>query len=290
MKPIHISTPLLLAILLISGLSTAQNSTTKSTKNKEVIMSATQHNKEIVRKLYEQSLNKRNLELLHNLVSEDYVGVRGIKGAAGFQEPVIPLIKAFPDIQWNIEELIGEGDKVVVKWKLQGTHTGQWQHYATTGKTITNDGMAVFELKDGKIISGQVLTDRLGFLQQIEALPLDLTQLSNRKPSGNQVNFIDKFHVPASAKQEFMERVKINRNFIKNLPGFIEDAAYERTDENGNLVFITIAVWENEDAVNKAKEAVQAEYKKQGFNMPEMLERLNITMDRGMYRGEIANR
>jgi heme-degrading monooxygenase HmoA len=133
-----------------------------------------------------------------------------------------------------------------------------------------------------------VLTDRLDFLQQLGALPQDLTQLSNRQPSGNQVNFIDKFLVPAKAKQEFMERVKINRNFIKNLPGFIEDAAYERTDENGNLVFITIAVWENEDAVKKAKEAVQAEYKKQGFNMPEMLERLNITMDRGMYKTETA--
>jgi predicted ester cyclase/heme-degrading monooxygenase HmoA len=288
MKSTHTLAPLVLAILLISGPSNAQNNTTKSTKNKEVIMSATQHNKEVVRKLYEQSLTKRNLELLRDLVSEDYVGVRGIKGAAGFQEPVVPVIKGFPDIQWTIEELLGEGDKVFVKWKLQGTHTGQWQHYAITGKTITNEGMAVFELKDGKIINGKVLTDRLDFLQQLGALPQDLTQLSNRQPSGNQVNFIDKFLVPAKAKQEFLERVKINRNFIKNLPGFIEDAAYERTDENGNLVFITIAVWESEDAVKKAKEAVQAEYKKQGFNMPEMLERLNITMDRGVYREEMA--
>jgi steroid delta-isomerase-like uncharacterized protein len=156
-------------------------------------MSATQRNKEVVRKLYEQSLSKRNLELLRDLVSEDYVGVRGIKGAAGFQEPIVPVIKAFPDIQWNIEELIGEGDKVFVQWKLQGTHTGQWQHYAITGKTITNDGMAVFELKDGKIVNGKVLTDRLDFLQQIEALPQDLTQLSNRKSSGNQVNLLTNF-------------------------------------------------------------------------------------------------
>jgi predicted ester cyclase/heme-degrading monooxygenase HmoA len=290
MKSTHTRIHMLLAILLIPAVSSAQsaNNINKSTKNKEVIMSATQHNKEVVRKLYEQSLNKRNLELLRDLVSEDYVGVRGIKGAAGFQEPVVPVIKGFPDIQWTIEELLGEGDKVFVKWKLQGTHTGQWQHYAITGKTITNEGMAVFELKDGKIINGKVLTDRLDFLQQLGALPQDLTQLSNRQPSGNQVNFIDKFLVPAKAKQEFLERVKINRNFIKNLPGFIKDAAYERTDENGNLVFITIAVWESEDAVKKAKEAVQAEYQKQGFNMPEMLERLNITMDRGVYREEMA--
>ncbi len=99
--------------------------------------------------------------------------------------------------------------------------------------------------------------------------------------------FIDKFLVPEKAKQEFTERVNINRNFIKKLTGFIEDGAYERTDEHGNLIYITIAVWENEDALKKAKEAVQAEYKKQGFNPAEMFERLNITMDRGTYKEAI---
>lgn len=99
--------------------------------------------------------------------------------------------------------------------------------------------------------------------------------------------FIDKFLIPEIAKLEFIERVNINRNFIKELAGFIEDSAYERTDEHGNLIYITIAVWENEDALKKAKEAVQAEYKKHGFNPAEMFERLNITMDRGSYKEAI---
>jgi hypothetical protein len=60
----------------------------------------------------------------------------------------------------------------------------------------------------------------------------------------------------------FYERTSINRKFIKILPGFIEDAAYEYTDKDGNLICITVAVWENVQALNKAKEAVQAEYKK----------------------------
>ncbi|PSL43856.1 antibiotic biosynthesis monooxygenase [Chitinophaga niastensis] len=99
--------------------------------------------------------------------------------------------------------------------------------------------------------------------------------------------FIDKFLVPGKAKQEFKERVSINRNLIKNITGFIEDAAYERTDEHGNLVYVTTAVWESEAALKKAKEIVQAEYKQQGFNLVEMFERLNITMDRGIYNEAI---
>ncbi len=95
--------------------------------------------------------------------------------------------------------------------------------------------------------------------------------------------FIDRFTVPANAKQEFFERMKYNRDFIKTMPGFIEDNAYEAVEDNGNLTIVTVAVWENNDAVNKAKEAVQAEYNRTGFNMPEFLKRLNISIERGVY-------
>lgn len=285
MKSVH----LFLAMLLMSGMCNAQTTDkiNENTKNKEVIMSAIQRNKEVVRKLYEQALNKRNLALLQEFVSEDYVGIGGEKGAAAFEVPVAALFKALPDIQWKIEEIVGEDDKVVVRWKVQGTHTGPFQHIAATGNTISNDGIGIYELKDGKVINAQVHTDRLGFLQQLEVLPLDLTLLSNKKAHKDQIYFIDKFFVPEKGRQEFMERLNINRNFIKTLPGFVEDAAYEHTDEHGNLIFITIAVWENEEALEKAKETVQAAYKKQGFNLAEMIERLKITMDRGIYQEAI---
>lgn len=146
-------------------------------------MSVSHHNQEIVREVYESALNKRNMGLLQDLISSDFVGIRGLKGAAGFEEPVAGLIKSFPDIQWKIEDLIGEGSKVSVRWKWEGTFTGApFTTYPATGKGVTNDGMAIFELKDGKITSAQVLTDRLGFLQQVEVLPADLTTLPSRKP------------------------------------------------------------------------------------------------------------
>jgi|GEM_PF-494485 len=112
---------------------------------------------------------------------------------------------------------------------------------------------------------------------------MDTLLPSNRKMGKDHAYFIDQFLVPANARQEFIERTTINRQFIKTLPGFIEDAAYERTDEQGNTVFVTVAVWESKEALDKAKEAVQAEYKKQGFNPQAMMERLHITMNRGIY-------
>ena len=96
--------------------------------------------------------------------------------------------------------------------------------------------------------------------------------------------FIDKFIIPQSGKQEFTERMNFNRNFIKNLPGFLGDAAYEREDGNGNTICITVANWESEDVLNQAKAAVQAEYQRIGFNPAELLARLNITMEREIYQ------
>ncbi|QOG02890.1 antibiotic biosynthesis monooxygenase [Flavobacterium sp. MDT1-60] len=110
------------------------------------------------------------------------------------------------------------------------------------------------------------------------------SQTEAKKSEAMKQIFIDKFIVPEKSKQEFLERVRINRNFIKHLNGFIKDDAYESTDEKGNLIYMTIAVWENEAVLKKAKETVQAEYKKEGFNISEMLERLNIVMDRNIYK------
>jgi hypothetical protein len=96
--------------------------------------------------------------------------------------------------------------------------------------------------------------------------------------------FIDQFIVPATARQEFKERMKINRDFIKKLEGFVEDRAYEREDDQGNLICITTAIWQNDTVLQKAKAAVQQLYQQQGFDMKAMLQRLNVNMQRNTYR------
>ncbi len=96
--------------------------------------------------------------------------------------------------------------------------------------------------------------------------------------------FIDKFTVPQNAYEEFTQRMNHNRKFLRTLSGFVEDTAYERSDENGNFIIITVAVWSNQETLKKAKEAVEVEYKRIGFNPGEMMARLKVTMDRGIYQ------
>lgn len=236
-------------------------------------------NKAIIQDLYEKVMNKRDMSLLPLMVSEEYTGPEGSKGVAGFTAPIAPLIAAFPDIQWKVSSLVSDGDKVVAGWTWHGTQTGDYKNIPATGKTIHINGVAIYQLKNGKIIAGEVQTDRLGFLTGLGVLPADIATA----PVNEQVQFIDRFLVPSAGIAEFKQRVAVNRRFIKTLPGFISDAAYEYIDEQGNLVFVTIAQWQNKAAVASAREQVQAEYKRSGFDMPAMMKRLGISMDRGLY-------
>lgn len=284
MKSANIAIPVTMATMLIAGISNAQQTNyNKNIKNKEIIMSISEKNKQVVQKLYEQGLNKKNFDLLKELISDEYVGFQGTKGAPGFLAPVIPLFNAIPDAHYELQDLIADDNKVAIHWQLHGTQTGAFRNIEPTGKAFINEGMAVFELKDGKITKGQVLTDRLAFLQSLEVLPSDLNQLYTKRSHNGQINFIDKFLIPAAASKEFHDRMQVNRNFIKTLPGFIEDAAYEYTDNNGNIICVTVASWESKEAMAKAKDAVQAEYKKEGFDMAGFIQRLGITIDRGVY-------
>ena len=94
---------------------------------------------------------------------------------------------------------------------------------------------------------------------------------------------IDKFVVPEAALTEFTERMNYNRKFIETLDGFVQDGVYKRTNEAGDPVIVTMAVWEDAGKIEKAKIAVQAEYQRIGFNMVDFISNLGIKIEREFY-------
>lgn len=278
MKTATTTISLLLAGAMLPAIANAQQTNQQTpANNKAIIM---ENNKAIVTALYEAALNKKQLALLPDFISDAFEGAAGAKGVSGFIDPFMPLLNAFPDIQYKVITLLSDGNKVVARWKWTGTQTGAFRNVAATGKTISSDGISIYEFREGKIVGADVQLDRLGILQALNVVPLNIAPV---KPLKDRVQFIDKFLVPANAIAEFNERTTFNRRYIKTLPGFITDAEYTYTDEQGNLICITVANWESKAALAKAKEAVQAVYKEQGFNPAEMFKRLGITADRGIY-------
>lgn len=108
------------------------------------------------------------------LISDDYVGASGDRGPSAFANNVMSLRQGFPDIQFTLEYLVAEGDRVAVRWKWRGTHQGTFNGFPASQKQVANDGTVIYRLKDHKIAETWLQTDRLGVLQQIGVVPKEL--------------------------------------------------------------------------------------------------------------------
>jgi predicted ester cyclase len=78
----------------------------------------------------------------------------------------------FRDLSGGVEDLIADGDKVVVRWRITGTCTTPFPHITTgvtipAGKTITRRGISVLTVDNGKVVEERTHEDRLGVLEQL---------------------------------------------------------------------------------------------------------------------------
>ena len=81
---------------------------------------------------------------------------------------------AFPDLHFEVKEIICEGDRVVTRWHLTGTHSGaDFQGIKSSGRKVSVDGVSIDTIKDGVVLEGFDAWDALGFRQQLGALPKD---------------------------------------------------------------------------------------------------------------------
>lgn len=143
--------------------------------------SSLEKHKAIIRNLYEKFLNTGNLEMLKEIISERYTGVRGEKGPEGFAETVNSIRIAFPDIKWTIEDLMAEGNKVIVRWSWKGTNKASFRGLPASNKEVVDNAITIYEFSGDKIIKAWIQSDKLGFLQQIGVISQDITTSANRK-------------------------------------------------------------------------------------------------------------
>ena len=127
-------------------------------------------NKQTVRKLYEEYINRERRELLPELVSADFIGPDGRRGPAVFAATIDALRRGVPDITFELQDVIAEGDRVAIRWTWSGTHKGALNGLPASNRRVKNDGIAIYDLRDGKVSRAWLQTDRLGFLQQIGAV------------------------------------------------------------------------------------------------------------------------
>jgi C-1 hydroxylase len=126
-----------------------------------------EENKAIVRKVVEAA-NKRNLDLMNEIIAPDFVDhKRQLQGLEALKQWAAMIYKSFSDFHETIEAIIAEGDKVWVRLKITGTHTGEFLGLAPTGKKFTETSVDIFRIVNGKLVEGWNVCDELDFLNQI---------------------------------------------------------------------------------------------------------------------------
>ena len=129
-------------------------------------------NKALLRRFYKDVYVDWDMAVVDDVVSPRFTSHDWPEGATGpqaFRKYYAALRSAVPDARYEVDDLIAEGDRVVVRWRLLGTHEGDFRGIAPTGRAITLVGIAIYRVDQGKLIERWVVSDLYGMLEETAA-------------------------------------------------------------------------------------------------------------------------
>ncbi|MFL5348728.1 MAG: ester cyclase [Hyalangium sp.] len=152
----------LLTLTLLTGCAT----TTSGTRN----LVAEEENKRLARAFTEEIYNQRQLDRIPVYVAQDFVDESPgappeAKGPDFVRKQAEASLAALPDLRFDIEHLLADGELVLIHWKATGTDAKTLDD-AGKPKQLTLQGQSLFRMRQGKIVESWDITDRLGFLLQ----------------------------------------------------------------------------------------------------------------------------
>lgn len=122
-------------------------------------------NKELVRRFFNEVMDAGNVAAI-----PDFCAPNGFL-AGGLRNFVQSFKIGFPDSQYGINDIFGEGDKVAVDVAMRGVNTGPWQGRPATGKPIDVGVIYIFTVKDDKVQSLKFESNQMLFMQQLGWMP-----------------------------------------------------------------------------------------------------------------------
>jgi predicted ester cyclase len=139
-------------------------------------------NKALVRTLYEDCINGRDLDRLETLIAPDFLGARGERGPREFRATIEAVLTGFPGVRFDVHDLIGEDDRVAARWTFRAVHSGQFAGIRPSLAEVTQEGNVIYQIRDGQIVRAWLQADRLGVLQQIGVVPRTFAEAAGQRP------------------------------------------------------------------------------------------------------------
>lgn len=125
--------------------------------------------KAMVKKVFEEGMNKRNLNIFDELLHKDFVNYTfpDPSGPEGFKGAVNMFLTGFPDMKITLDDILAESITCATRGYFTGTHKGEFMGIPATGKPVNVKFIDMWKLKDGKLHESWVVMDIAGLMQQI---------------------------------------------------------------------------------------------------------------------------
>lgn len=111
-------------------------------------------NEHLVREHFERFWNQRQVQKLEECFIPEFeliVGEETLRGVHAYQNAARSLLKAFPDMRFNIDDLFAVEDRVTLRWTATGTHLGTFMGIEPTGRQISYWGISIYEIQNNQI-------------------------------------------------------------------------------------------------------------------------------------------
>jgi steroid delta-isomerase-like uncharacterized protein len=137
---------------------------------------STEDNKALVQRFFEEVFNEKQLDRADEFVAPDYLDHGAVPGQGpglegAKQQRWAMYFAAITDLHATIDDLVAEGDKVVVRYTAEGTQQGELPGIPPTGKRFRTSGISVYRLAEGKLAEQWEQADMLGLMQQLGVIP-----------------------------------------------------------------------------------------------------------------------
>jgi steroid delta-isomerase-like uncharacterized protein len=129
-------------------------------------------NKALVRRFYEEVWARGNLDVADEVFADDYErhdfrAGDPVPGPEGQKRIAADFRAAFPDLTWEVDFILTEGDLVAGRWTAGGTHLGPWAGTEPSGRSVRFSGINVFRFDEGKVVELWNHRDDLGLMEQL---------------------------------------------------------------------------------------------------------------------------
>lgn len=134
--------------------------------------SSAEANKEVARRYFNEILNQGNLDTVGSIIAPEFILhfpllPRPVRGSEAFKLFVSKLRNGFPDVRYDIDREAADEDKAAIRWKMSGTHQGEYLGVPPRNTPVTLQGVTIFRLDNGQIVEAWVNENDLGLMEQI---------------------------------------------------------------------------------------------------------------------------